>query len=137
MINKPYPALRLDKGHHPAWLFWELLERTSALKPLRNTRHCTPLLQGLLYAGTAGTTTLSPPAWIRVDLHAEALSPSHASMGSQRGRSWCATVECACCLQQVLPSISFPNYLWRYSARSLPGGDKCVDVRERAENRLP
>lgn len=136
MINKPYPVLRLEKGHHPAWLFWELLERTPVLKPLRNARHCTPLLQALLYAGTSSTATPSPPVWIPVELHAEALSLSCTSVGSQFGRSWCATVECACCLQQALPSIYFLNFLWHHSARSLPGEDKCMDLRERAENQL-
>ena len=136
MINKPYPALRLEKGHHPAWLFWELLERTSVLKPLRNTWHCAPLLLVLFYGGTSGTATPSPPAWIPVELHAEALSSSCTSARSQCGRSWCATVERACCLQQALPSIYFLNCLWHYSARSLPGGDKHVDVGERAENQL-
>lgn len=136
MINKPYPALRLEKGHHPAWLFWELLERTSALESLCNTQQCTPLLEVLLCAGTSGAATPPPPAWIPVELHAEALSPSCISVGSQCGRSWCATAERACCLQQALPSIYFLNYLWHYSARSLPGGDKRVDTRDRAENQL-
>lgn len=134
MINKPCPALRLEKGHYLAWLFWELLERTSVLNPLRNARHCTALLKVLLYARASGTAIPSPPAWVPVELHAKALSLSCIPVGSPCGRSWCATVECACCLQQALPSIYFLNYLWHHSARSLPGGDKRVDMRERTEN---
>jgi len=94
------------------------------------------LLRVLLYAGTRGTDIPSPTRWIPVELHAEALSPSCVSVRSQCGRSRCATVEHACCLPQDLPSIYFLNYLWHYSARSLPAGDKCVDRRERAENLL-
>lgn len=135
MINKLHPALNWRKGTIPPGCFGSSW-KGCVLELLLNTWQCTPLLQVLLCVGTSGTATPSPPAWIHVELPAEALYPSCASMESQCGRCWFAAVQHICCLQRALPSIYFLYHLWHYSARILPGGDKCVDRRERAENQF-
>lgn len=104
MINKLHPALNWRKGTIQPGCFGSSW-KGCVLELLLNTWQCTPLLQVLLSVGTSGTATPSPPAWIHVELPAEALSPSCASMESQCGRCWCAAVQYVCCLRELYPAF--------------------------------